>query len=40
VNIEKIRRELRWTPAVTVEQGLRETYAWLLEKSVSPAYDP
>jgi nucleoside-diphosphate-sugar epimerase len=38
VNIEKIRRELRWAPAVTVEQGLRETYAWLLERSVSPAY--
>lgn len=29
VNIEKIRRELRWTPSVTVEQGLRKTYAWL-----------
>jgi UDP-glucose 4-epimerase len=39
VNIEKIRRELRWTPAVTVEQGLRETYAWLVERSVSPAYE-
>src|SRR5207253_396032 len=24
VNIEKIRRELRWEPDVTVEQGLRE----------------
>jgi UDP-glucose 4-epimerase len=29
VNIEKIRRELRWTPTVTVEQGLQETYEWL-----------
>jgi UDP-glucose 4-epimerase len=36
VNIEKIRRELRWTPVVTVEQGLRETYEWLLERSASP----
>jgi UDP-glucose 4-epimerase len=29
VNIEKIRRELRWTPTTTLEDGLRETYAWL-----------
>jgi UDP-glucose 4-epimerase len=29
VNIEKIRRELRWAPSVTVEQGLRRTYLWL-----------
>jgi UDP-glucose 4-epimerase len=35
VNIEKIRRELRWTPVVTVEQGLRETYEWLLERDAS-----
>jgi UDP-glucose 4-epimerase len=33
VNIEKIRRELRWTPAVTLEQGLRETHAWLLDRA-------
>lgn len=26
---EKIRRELRWVPSVTLEQGLRRTYAWL-----------
>lgn len=32
VNIEKIRRELRWTPAVTVEQGLAETHAWLQDR--------
>ncbi|MFP5263460.1 MAG: NAD-dependent epimerase/dehydratase family protein [Blastocatellia bacterium] len=31
VNIEKIRRELRWAPSVTVEQGLRRTYKWLRE---------
>lgn len=29
VNIEKIRRELRWVPAVTVETGLSRTYDWL-----------
>ena len=31
VNIEKIRRELRWIPKFTVEQGLRRTYQWLKE---------
>jgi len=29
VNIEKIRRELRWVPSITIEQGLRRTYEWL-----------
>ena len=33
VNIEKIRRELRWVPSVTVEQGLRRTHQWLTEHS-------
>jgi UDP-glucose 4-epimerase len=33
VNIEKIRRELRWTPEVTLERGLREAYAWMREGS-------
>src|SRR5258706_6050023 len=33
VNIEKIRRELRWLPTVTIEQGLRRTYQWLKETS-------
>lgn len=33
VNIEKIRRELRWVPSVTIEQGLRRTYEWLKENS-------
>jgi len=37
VNIEKIRRELRWTPAATLEQGLRRTHAWLLEHAVATA---
>jgi len=31
VNIEKIRRELRWVPSVTIEEGLRRTYRWLKE---------
>ena len=31
VNIEKIRRELRWVPTFTIEQGLRRTYEWLKE---------
>ena len=33
VNIEKIRRELRWVPSVTVEQGLRRTHQWLTDRS-------
>lgn len=31
VNIEKIRRELRWIPSVTIEAGLKRTYEWLAE---------
>src|SRR5438128_1348127 len=31
VNIEKIRRELRWIPSVIIEEGLRRTYQWLKE---------
>jgi UDP-glucose 4-epimerase len=33
VNIEKIRRELRWVPTFTIEHGLRRTYDWLIETS-------
>lgn len=33
VNIEKIRRELRWVPSVTLEKGLRYTYQWLIERT-------
>src|SRR5215813_1123255 len=29
VNIEKMRRELRWVPSINIEQGLRRTYEWL-----------
>jgi UDP-glucose 4-epimerase len=35
VNIEKIRRELRWAPAVTLKQGLQETHAWLRGRAAS-----
>jgi UDP-glucose 4-epimerase len=34
VNIEKIRRELRWVPSVIIEEGLRRTYQWLKENIV------
>ena len=29
LNIEKIRKVLRWTPATTLANGLRKTYDWL-----------
>jgi UDP-glucose 4-epimerase len=29
LNIERIRGELRWAPTITLEEGLRRTYAWL-----------
>ncbi len=31
MNIEKIRRELRWAPAFTLEQGLRRTWEWFTQ---------
>jgi UDP-glucose 4-epimerase len=31
LNIEKIRKYLRWIPNTTLEQGLIKTYAWLIE---------
>jgi UDP-glucose 4-epimerase len=31
-NIERIRRELRWTPKVTIDRGLEITKAWLEQK--------
>ena len=34
VNIEKIRRMLRWTPRTTLEKGLERTKAWLEGVSV------
>jgi UDP-glucose 4-epimerase len=33
VNIERIRRELRWTPSITLEEGLRRTHGWLLGRA-------
>jgi UDP-glucose 4-epimerase len=35
VNIEKARRMLRWTPQVTLEEGLRQTAAWLEREAVA-----
>ncbi len=35
VNIEKIRRTLRWVPEVTLENGLRRTVAW--QRTQTPA---
>lgn len=31
LNIEKARRELRWTPETTLDAGLRATHRWLVE---------
>jgi dTDP-D-glucose 4,6-dehydratase len=36
LNVERIRRELRWTPSVTLERGLASTYRWLLEEKAQP----
>ncbi len=32
LNIEKARRELRWVPEMTLENGLRATHDWLLRQ--------
>jgi UDP-glucose 4-epimerase len=32
LSIEKARRELRWSPEVTLESGLRATHEWLLRE--------
>lgn len=37
LNIEKIRRELRWVPSTTIEQGLRKTYDWLCQHAAPAA---
>ena len=31
VNIELIRRTLRWSPTFTIDKGLKETYGWILD---------
>jgi UDP-glucose 4-epimerase len=35
VSIEKARRMLRWTPQVTLEEGLRSTAAWLVQEAAA-----
>ncbi|MDH7514997.1 MAG: GDP-mannose 4,6-dehydratase [Bacteroidota bacterium] len=35
VNIEKIRRELKWTPMTSLENGLKRTYEWIREHEPS-----
>jgi UDP-glucose 4-epimerase len=37
LNIEKIRRELRWVPGVTLEKGLRQTWLWLSRSCHEPS---
>jgi UDP-glucose 4-epimerase len=37
LNIEKIRRELRWVPGVTLENGLRQTWLWLTGSCNEPS---
>jgi UDP-glucose 4-epimerase len=37
VNIEKIRRMLRWSPQVTLEQGLEQTMRWFEEEGLLAA---
>ena len=32
LNIEKMRRMLRWAPTVNIYKGLEKTYEWLLAK--------
>ena len=33
LNIEKSRRELRWIPSFTLEQGLRRAYEWSIQET-------
>ena len=40
VNIEKIRRMLRWSPQVTLERGLSETAGWLRGSGRSSVPEP
>jgi len=37
LNIEKIRKTLRWIPATTLEKGLEKTFEWLNSKQYSKA---
>lgn len=40
VNIEKARRMLRWSPQVTLTEGLNRTAAWMQVSSFDPANRP
>ena len=35
LNIEKIRRVLRWSPTITLTKGLEITYDWLMTQNKS-----
>jgi UDP-glucose 4-epimerase len=35
LNIEKVRKDLRWIPSTTLEEGLAKTYQWLNSKDFS-----
>jgi UDP-glucose 4-epimerase len=37
LNVEKIRRTLRWTPRVALTEGLRRTFEWLRQVAKSRA---
>lgn len=34
LNIEKVRKHLRWIPTTTLQEGLKKTYKWLLSKQL------
>jgi UDP-glucose 4-epimerase len=34
LNIEKVRKNLKWIPTTTLQDGLKETYKWLLSKQL------
>jgi UDP-glucose 4-epimerase len=35
LNIEKVRKHLKWIPTTPLEEGLRKTYKWLLSKQLA-----
>ncbi len=34
LNIEKVRKNLKWIPTTTLQEGLKKTYKWLLSKQM------
>ncbi len=40
VNIEKIRRMLKWAPQITLERGLEQTVRWFEETGLLPVGEP